>query len=215
MTLSGAQLLAALDDATSEVDQVVDMLRRAGEADPADLTLGEGDRRLVHLVEQVTGRPIELTADCPSCGVTNEIALATATLPEHRPQSRWLGVGQGVRAPTYGDLDRLPADPGEAILVLGARCALGAVEPAAAAAALQDIDGSLVGPIGIACVECGAPVEVEADVQHLALRLLRRHTEGVEYEVHLLASRYGWDLATIEALPEERRRRLARLIEGL
>jgi hypothetical protein len=34
-------------------------------------------------------------------------------------------------------------------------------------------------------------------------------------EVHLLASTYGWDLPTIEALPDQRRQRLAALVSGV
>jgi hypothetical protein len=214
VTFSGAALVAALDDATSELDQALALLERAGEADPAAITLGAGDRLLVALVEQVTGRPIELTARCPACGETNEIVLSSDQLPEYCPRTRWLGVGLGVREPTYHDLFGLPRDERAAVLQLGGRCAVGVVPPAVAADELDEVDGSLVGPIDIRCVECGAAIDVEADAQQLALRCLRRRAEQIDREVHLLASHYGWDLATIEALPDARRERLTRMVEG-
>ena len=44
-----------------------------------------------------------------------------------------------------------------------------------------------------------------------ALGELRR---TVDWEVHLLATTYGWELAAIDALPDERRARLAELASG-
>ena len=80
------------------------------------------------------------------------------------------------------------------------------------AQALDRVDDSLAGPILLACVECGELLEVAADVELLALAGLQRHALEVEHEIHLLAGAYGWSLDAIEALPDERRRRLAQLV---
>lgn len=214
MPISGAQLLEALDGAATELDQVLRVLRRAGHPEPAALTLATGDRLLLAVVEELTGHSVEITAACPACGETNEIVLRAAALDEHPPRTRWLDPGRGVREPCYRDLADLPAEGSLAVETLGRRCAIGEVDPADAVEALDEVDGSLAGPIGIACVKCAQPIEIEADVQHLALRALRRSAEDLDRDVHLLASRYRWDLATIEALPDARRRRLALLIEA-
>ena len=64
----------------------------------------------------------------------------------------------------------------------------------------------------LACVECGAALEVAADVEQLVLEGCSEHAAEVELEIHLLARAYHWSLATIEALPDVRRSRLARFV---
>lgn len=200
-------------DGGTEADQAVAVLRWLGH-DPLDMSLAVGDRLLLSLAEQLTGASIELTAPCPTCGEINVIEIAAASVADHWPVSRWLGPGRGLREPTYGDLQGLPTDPEQAVGVLAARCAVGPVEVGDAVAALDGLDDSLCGPIETDCIECAAPILVDADVQHLALRRLRLVTERVEWEIHMLASSYRWDLGTIRDLPDARRRRLAQLIEA-
>src|SRR5438128_2059362 len=50
-----------------------------------------------------------------------------------------------------------------------------------------------------------------ADVQRLVTMAVAHAVADVDVEVHMIASRYGWDLATIESLPDIRRARLATL----
>jgi len=57
-------------------------------------------------------------------------------------------------------------------------------------------------------------VTCAVDVQPLALRGLLGLLGRYDLEVHLLASAYHWDLAAIEALPDVRRRRLAKFVEA-
>jgi hypothetical protein len=92
------------------------------------------------------------------------------------------------------------------------RCVVGAPSRPPREEDLEGIEDSLAGPVALACVECGAGLEVAADVQRLVLEALQRHAAAVEREVHLLARAYGWSLAAIEALPDERRRRFAELV---
>jgi hypothetical protein len=65
--------------------------------------------------------------------------------------------------------------------------------------------------VRVACVECGAPVSEFVDVQRLVTAAIADAVADVDVEIHLIASRYGWDLATIESLPDTRRVRLAAL----
>jgi hypothetical protein len=123
-----------------------------------------------------------------------------------------LGPAGGLREPTYGDLLGLPADEDEAADELLRRCTIGAPARRATAAELELVDDSLSGPVLLPCVQCGASIEVEVDVEQLVLERLQRHADGVDLEVHLLASTYHWELAAIEALPDDRRGRLARLV---
>lgn len=208
--MSGIELLAALDDGTSELQQAMAVLRAAGH-DPDTMPVAAGDRALLDIVRRVTGRPVELVVVCPVCSAPNEITLDLSSIPAHEPMSRWLAPGTGVREPTYRDLDGLPAEDGAAVSVLCARCSIGDVAAADGPAALDDIDQSLGGPLALSCVECGGTARVDADIEQVVLGRLRAFADDVEREVHLLASTYKWDLATIESLPDHRRRRLARL----
>ncbi len=202
----------AVDGAT-EIDQAVAVLRSLGH-DTRDMSVAVGDRLLLRVAEQLTGASIELTATCPSCGEINTIELADATIADHWPRSFWLGPGQGLREPTYGDLRGLPPEPDRAVGVLAGRCTIGSVEISDATAALDDLDNTLCGPIQSACIECAASILIDADVQQLTLRRLRLVAERIEREIHLLASAYQWDLDTIRGLPDARRSRLAQLIEA-
>lgn len=225
--VSEAKLLDALDEAPNEIEQVMAVLRCTGH-DPLELPLGSGDRLLLALAEELTNQPIELTAECPACGEVSMISIAASELGEHSPRTRLLGPGQGVREPTYQDLLELPSGDEQAERTLGQRCHIGPavshtdpdidldpdIDFDEVLAALDEVDGSLAGPLEAACFECGSPILIEADVQRLALRRLRVYAEAIDRDVHLLASVYGWELATIQALPVARRRRLVQLIEA-
>ncbi len=208
-----ALILDSLDQATSELEQAVAVLDAFGH-NAADLSVATGDRLMLTMAQEMTGAPIELTAGCPRCGELNEIVVAVESLPSHWPRSRWLGPHEGVREPTYADLMGLPPDGPAAIAALAERCRVGPVTVEQAVDALAELDESLTGPIESACVECGAVLLVDVDLQQLALRRMRRVTEQFEWDIHLLASTYQWDPATIIDLPETRRRRLVGLIEG-
>ncbi|MFI0445523.1 hypothetical protein [Actinomadura sp. 6N118] len=202
--------LAGMRAQATELGQVAVVLAAAGH-DPASTRVADGDRLLLALHRELTGQDLELALACPACATVSAVRLGPDTVPAVRPRSAVLGVRGGLRQPTYADLAGLPADgTGDAVLLR--RCVVGdpAREPSAADFVL--IDDSLVGPLVFACAGCGADVEEPIDLQSLLLRALLRVLDGLDAEVHLLASAYGWDLATIEALPRERRRRFAALI---
>lgn len=211
--MSGIALLRALDDGASELQQAMAILRMAGH-DPDAMAVAAGDRVLLGVADQLTGRPVEIVVSCPTCGAPNEITLDPASITPYEPASRWLGPRIGMREPTYRDLDGLPHEEAAAVAMLCARCSIGGVAPGEGLAALDAIDQSLGGPLAFACVDCGAEASVDCDVERVVLGLLRSFADDVEREVHLLASTYKWDLATIESLPDRRRRRLAQLAGG-
>ena len=211
-TLAAIEVVRALDAELSELAQVMALLRVAGH-EPEQLPVAAGDRALMLLAAEVTGAPIEFTADCPNCGERNEVRIEAADLGPHEPRSAWLGPSEGVRQPAYGDLVDLPSEPTTAAAELARRCTHGSVRLERALAALDDIDDSLAGPIEMACVECAEPMSVDVDVELLAIEAMSALAARTEREVHLLATHYGWDLSTIEALPDARRSRLARMME--
>lgn len=213
MSAVTSAILDSLSGSPSEIDQVITVLEAAGH-EAATMSVAVGDRLVVDLAEKLTGEAIELTARCPGCDEVNVFTVTSDALPRHWPRSRWLGPHRGVRAPTYQDLLRLPASEAPAMAELVRRCSLGPVEVDEALAALEDLDDSLAGPIESTCVECGADMVLDIDLQQLALRRLWLVAERAEWEIHVLASTYHWDPATIETLSEPRRRRLVQLIEA-
>jgi len=209
-------LAAVLDDAPALLAQQVAALRAwlvptdlelLGVSDPADLPVGAADRALLSVHEQVLGRPLEHTVTCPGCGERTTLSLARADVGEHHPRSARTGPGSGVREPTCADVVAAH-DDASALLRL---CTVGS---GGTLADLARVEGSLSGPLHSACAGCGLPLEVDVDVVALALGALGSVRADLDLEVHLLAARYGWDLAVIESLPDDRRRRLAGLAAG-
>ena len=211
-TFSAAAAVAALGSADDELGQVLALHRAAGVQEPERLTLSVGDRRLLALHRSLTGRDVEVAATCAECDAVNVAVLSAQTVPPHATRTAWLAPGGGLREPTYGDLVDLPADPKVAEVALVRRCIVGALACVPDPHELERIDGSLAGPISLACAVCGAAVDIAADVERLVLEGLQRHAAEIEVEIHLLAGAYGWSLPAIEALPDERRRGLAGLV---
>ena len=219
-----ARLAAAFEDGTDLLSQAVAVLRARPDRpeltfyevdDPADLPIGAADRRLLAAYEEVTGGPLDVTAPCGACGARTTLSLTVSLVGRHVWASVRTGEGSGLREPSYADLLACAGEPA-AIL---ARCRLGAVAgPDQARGTWADLDRaeqSLAGPLRSACAECGEPVTVDADVVAMVLRGLAVVCAEFDREVHLLASTYGWDLPTIEALPDQRRQRLAALVSGV
>jgi hypothetical protein len=205
------RLFAALESAPDELGQVLALLRADGVQELDEVPLGDGDRRLLRLHEEITGRPLELVVACGECEAVNSVELDTRRLPPPAPRAAVLGGG-GLREPTYADLVGLPDDPVEAERALLDRCVIGAPERAPTPADLELVDDSLAGPLVFTCVDCGATMEAAVDVERRVLELLVRNLAKVDVEVHLLARAYHWPLETIEALPDGRRSRLAELV---
>lgn len=197
--------LAAALAAPTELSQATRVLAAAG-LPVAGLTLGAGDRALLALHRAMTGRDVAIAAACPACGVLGEVTLAADAVPQ--PST----VDDGpVRPPTYTDLTGLP-DGAAGTAELLRRCARDGAGPATAEE-LAAVDDSLCGPLVFACPACDAPVRCAVDAQTLALRGLLELLRRYDREIHLLARAYHWDLATIEALPDQRRSRLAGYVE--
>jgi hypothetical protein len=210
--MEAAGLLASLDESASEVAQVVALLGAAGCEEPERLRVGEGDRRLLVLYGSVTGELLEVVAECPVCGELCEAQIDPAQLAPASERVAVVGRGGGLREPTYADLLDLPPEPAQAVRELCDRCVVGSPSRRAEAADLEVVDGSLAGPIVIACSGCGEPIALDVDVEQLVLERLVRRAHEIDREIHALASAYHWSLAEIESLGDERRRALADLI---
>jgi hypothetical protein len=176
--------------------------------DPAELPVGVADRLLLAIHEEALGRPLEVTLECDACGELTTLVLSQDAVGEHWPRSAWCAPGVGAREPSYLDLAAARGDAG----ALLERCSIGT------GATLEDIgriEGSLCGPLVSSCIECGDPIFDDRDVVPLVLASLAHIGAELDYQVHVLAATYGWDLASIETLPDARRRRLVDLAAGM
>jgi hypothetical protein len=207
-------LLRAVEEADGEFGAVIALLRACGVADCTPYPVGVIDRLLLRAHRAVLHRDLEVAVACPACRVLNALPLGVDDVPEYSPRSAWCGPGAGVREPTGADLADLPGDAEEAALELERRCRTGPAEGPVAADALDRVDQSLCGTVRVACIECDALVSEFVDVQQLVTAAIADAVAEVDVEIHLIASRYGWELTTIESLPDSRRVRLAALAGG-
>lgn len=209
------QLLRQLDEADHELGQALTILHACGVPNPAELPVGLVDRELLAAHRVLLGSDLEIVATCASCGVLNSLPMGPRDVSEYAPRSAWCGPGAGVREPTAADLLELPVDPGAAGEAVLNRCSIGPCSiDTRDITAVDRAEQSLCGDVDFECIECGARIEQFIDVQHAVTFAVATAAASADVEVHLLASRYGWDLATIEALPEARRTRLASLVAG-
>ncbi|MEV0319761.1 hypothetical protein ACIBKX_16680 [Streptomyces sp. NPDC050658] len=203
--------LAGAGERATELGQAVAVLAAAGH-DPAALPVATGDRLLLALHRELTGRDVEPVLTCV-CGEFSTVRLGPDSVPPPRPRTAVLGGAGGLRQPTYGDLLDLPGDAsGDAELLR--RCTVGTPERPPSAGDFDTIDDSLAGPLVFDCPACGAEVSYPLDVQTLVLRGLLTLLDELDHDVHVLASAYGWSLAAIESLPRDRRRRLVAHVVG-
>jgi len=205
-------VLDALRSSDDELGQVLAVLRADGLPEPEAEPVAAGDRRLLALYREFAGRSAELTIACGACETVSSFELDPDALAAPAPRVAVVGRGGGIRGPTYGDLVGLPQDPDEAEQSLLARLVIGDPARPPDAADFEAVDDSLSGPVVAECVGCGCRLEAPVDVERLVLELLTRLLARIDVEVHLLANAYGWSLEAIEALPDERRARLAELV---
>jgi hypothetical protein len=176
--------------------------------------VGVIDRLLLQAHQAVLHRDLEVVAACPACGVLNALPVGASDVSAYEPRSAWSGPGAGTREPTGADLIGLPDDAEAAAQELELRCRIGPSGGPRDADALDRAEQSLCGTAHVACTECGSTVSEHLDVQHLVTSAIANAAAEVDLEIHLIASRYGWDLTTIESLPDNRRARLAALAGG-
>jgi hypothetical protein len=207
-------LLREFDGAHSELEQALAVLTECGVTEPMTLPMGAIDRLLLRAHRVVLGYDLELVRACSACGALNALPLGLDDVPQYAPRSAWLGPGTGLREPTPQELMHLPLDAAAAGALVASRCAIGPEDGARDPEALADAEQALSGIVRGACTECGESIAESVDVQHLVTSAIAAAIAEADLEVHLLASRYGWDLATIEGLPEPRRSRLAALVRG-
>ncbi len=190
----------------------------------AELPLGACDRLLLQLREQCFGPRLQGLADCPRCGQELEVGIE---LDELVVPSELVVPGAGgdrtvtaegrivkLRALTNGDVRSCGGDRDQLL----ARCIVGepgAVgDPAALSRILLDaveakldaLDPQAAAAVDLDCPSCGASWPASVDITEFVWGEVDRFARRLLYDVHTLATAYGWREADVLAVSPTRRR---------
>jgi len=190
-----------------------------------DAPLPDVRRRLLAARRARSGAGLDALTQCPACEEMIEVSieadavLAALAVAPHAVVVR-LADGETITAtvPSARDvLDAARGEPLESAEALRGRACEGASELAEqdaerVDAALEAADPLAAG-VALRCPECSTEWAAELDPCAYAVAELAEHQRRVIDDVHVLASAYGWDEATIAALPAWRRARYRELIE--
>ncbi|TVS00164.1 MAG: hypothetical protein EA406_01245 [Rhodospirillales bacterium] len=205
-----------------------------GEDEVERMPVGERDRLLAQVYEELFGRRILASRRCGHCDepydldfVLADVVAAVAATPQppevHRVRDDGraeLASGHVLSAPTHADENAvadLTLEDAEAELL--ERCidrssAHGPLDPETAAAVLEwlspVVDLDLLGT----CPECGVAETTRFSLEHYLVRALAQERTQLLREVHLLAATYGWSRGAVLELARRDRRHLAALVEA-
>ena len=190
----------------------------------AALPLGERDRRLMLLRENVLGGRLEAVVCCPGCGTGLELSFALRSIVPQEyevPAEIWSG-GLTLRPPNSTDLIacmRMGASERRKALFM--RCLtsghLAADELSdevirLAGAALAEADPQACLLIDLHCPDCSHLWQSVFDPLAFFWSELQAFSKRLLSEVHQLARHYGWSQSEILALTPARRRAYLQLL---
>jgi hypothetical protein len=210
----------------------------ARRAELARLTVGEGDRQLLALREQIFGSRLDALATCPQCGELLEMAFDAAEVRVEpgeggadETQSLEVGGYETIfRAPTRLDLIALaPAqDAGAARLELFRRCLVAASRDGQEVAAeslpeevisrviegMAKADPQADVEIALGCPACGHGWGAALDICSFFWNEIDSWAARTLAEVHALARAYGWGEREILSMSAWRRQLYLRMVTG-
>jgi hypothetical protein len=228
-------LLDLLDEGEQEsaAARAMRLARAAGvSGEPADLPLGERDRLILRLHDNLFGRAVTAQDTCPHCGEAAEIALTVDALdavpaaPDGTVRVEADGYRVTCRLLTGRDLLAAVASGGEGRRALlaaavvaadrdGAPVAPGALPApviAVVAAALAEADPFAELSLQLVCAACGRGWDALLDLGHFVWCELRDWGQQLLRDVHVLAHAYGWSEDDVLALAPSRRAAYLRLV---
>ena len=186
---------------------------------PADWSLGRRNQALAQLRGECFGHSIHGWTPCPSCGERLEFETDWRTLAEKAGDADAdtpITVGGAVfRLPTSRDLARVTheVEPLRAALRLLEQCRLHADSPATwSEQELNEIGESLAHAdplaetrLALTCPDCMHAWEAGFDIAAFLWEEIEARAKRTLYEVHTLASAYGWSEAQTLSLSARRR----------
>lgn len=180
----------------------------------ADLPLGACDRLLLELREQCFGARLDGLARCPRCGTDLDVGLdvdelrAGADGADGGRTEEVAGRTVTLRALTSRDIGSCGGDR-ERLL---ARCLVGEPTPPAAEvldaaeARLDALDPQAARTIELDCPSCQVSWAASVDVTEFVWTEVDRFARRLLYDIHTLATAYGWREADVLAISPARRR---------
>jgi hypothetical protein len=182
----------------------------------ADWPLGRRNQALVRLRCSCFGPRLKAWTSCKGCGEKLEFELDGEAWGESDQVEPIVVKGRSFRPPTSRDLARAAGetDPGSAIRRLLTSCLM---DPADSIEALSEEDLREIGErmaaadplaetrLTLHCPECGEQWEENLDIVSFFWAEIEASAKRVLFEVHTLASAYGWSEREILSLSEPRR----------
>jgi hypothetical protein len=193
---------------------------RRDPAELADLPLGRRDALLLDLRESCFGARLSSEATCPACGQRLELVLDVGELRvdggaevDDTFAVEAGGATVSVRPPTSDDLLALGRGDANARRRLIERCVYGTRDTPlgeavldAVAARLAELDPQADVVLALSCWSCGHEWQAPFDVAGYLWIEVDAYIRRLLYDVHSLASAYGWTEAEILAVSPVRRR---------
>ncbi|SDM15851.1 T4 family baseplate hub assembly chaperone [Allokutzneria albata] len=222
-SLAEAELLSLWENGSwlDTAGRALVLAEAGGGAEPgtaAELPIGERDAILLSLHESWFGRRLRCAVTCPSCQGRLETEVSTVDLRvpvgTGGPVSAD-GVELDVRPVSTADL--LAARDRRALLlrcVRSARKGERAISPAelpeevleAVAAALPELDPQADVSLGMSCASCAHEWGAPFDIAGYLWAVLDTHARRLLYEIHELATAYGWTEREVLSVGPARRR---------
>jgi len=194
----------------------------------ARVSIGERDRQLLQLRQELFGARFEAIAGCPECGERLELTFSTQDLLAQRAEmetaSEPLKLSSGgyevdYRVPTTDDLLAVAGNPGQARELLIERCVAARNDGVAiSASALPDEVVTLLGQkmadadpqaevqILLTCPACSHHWPTVFDILSYLWGEIEDWAQRLLQDVHSLASAYGWSERDILSMSATRRR---------
>jgi hypothetical protein len=188
--------------------------------DPADWPLGRRNRLLFELHCLCFGPRLQGWTSCTGCGESVELELDAQDLMrrpavEHDLEKALIVKGERFRLPTSRDLARVvPASDVKASATqLLERCRVNASEPSAwSEETLEEVGEKLAAAdpmaetrLALHCPACGREWEETLDIASFVWAEIEARARRLLWEVHTLASAYGWTETDTLALSAARR----------
>jgi hypothetical protein len=232
LTLNATNLLTAWEEGVSQhpLQRGLTLLALAWPQRSIDewarVSMGERDRQLLQLRDELFGSKFEAIAACPKCGERLELSFTTQELLSQagettREPLRLSSGGYEVnyRVPTTADLLAVLNDPGQARELLLDRCIEAHSEGVAvAASALPDEVVKLLGQkmadadpqaevqIVLDCPACSHHWPTVFDILSYLWGEIENWSLRLLHDVHSLARAYGWSERDILSMSATRRR---------
>ena len=193
----------------------------------SEASIGERDSRLLSLREELFGSRIEAVAVCPACRERLEVAFSTRDIraPQPTKQGRLQVSAAGYRVicrlPTSADLLSLPATRDEnlqrrlldrcieEVRFDGQKTDSGMLPQQVVEAIETEIaraDPQADVQVALSCTQCGHGWHMTFDVLAYLWNEIDDWAQRQLYEIHVLASAYGWVEHEILRLSARRRR---------